>query len=234
MDVHPTKNGISRYWPIPIYKTGERYAWIFLLAWTPVLFRVLYCNPEQNHHQSPLSFVVPAIPCCCFNCLLFGWSRILQTYMKPLQQILRLSIFGYFKLFLNGIVWGKVCKKLSGVVTFLLQINNRFFPVKSSHRILENYEHIIHMCGKNLWITGLVEGKIYRKLWFSRWIPFVSHFFLSKSPQVPHWGLLLWRSSRRSSTRNTRRLGGALPSWFLVILSTYKTSMGGFIGVEWD
>jgi hypothetical protein len=25
-----------------------------------------------------------------------------------------------------------------------------------------------------------------------------------------------------------------LPSWFLVILSTYKTSMGGFIGVEWD
>ena len=100
------------------------------------------------------------------------------------------------------------------------------------------------MCGKSLWITGLVEGKIYRKLWFSRWIPFFSHFFPSKSPQVPHttphkkqWGLLLWRSSRRSSTRNTRRLGGALPSWFLVILSAYKTSMGdfyrGWMGLEY-
>ena len=132
------------------------------------LLELLFCFasctviPSKTSSKSPLSFVVRAIPCCCFNCLLFGRSRILQTYMKPLQQILRLSIFGYFKLFLNGIVWGKVCKKLSGVVTFFLQINNRFFPVKSSHRILENYEHIIHMCGKNLWITGLVEGKIDR------------------------------------------------------------------------
>ena len=209
----------QRVWNIQnaIYKTGERHESSFLLE---LLFCFASCTviPSKTSSKSPLSFVVPAIPWCCFNCLLFGWSRILQTYMKPLQQILRLSIFGYFKLFLNGIVWGKVCKKLSGVVTFFLQINNRFFPVKSSHRILENYEHIIHMCGKNLWITGLVEGKIYRKLWFSRWIPFVSHFFPSKSP---HWGLLLWRSSRRSSTRNTRRLAGALPSGFLVIYGDF-------------
>ena len=75
-----------------MYKTlRARHAWIFLLAALLFCFASCTAIPSKTSSKNPLSFVVSASPFCCVDCGLFGWSRI-STCMKPLQQILRLSI----------------------------------------------------------------------------------------------------------------------------------------------